>query len=169
MAKLERSDYETLVGAGVMAALALALWLASQGGKAAGSSDGYDVSARFSQVDGLTVGRPVHMSGIRIGTVTRIGLVPGTLKPDVTIGLRAGVAIPSDSAALIMSDGMLGGKFIRIEPGSDDAPMKPGASFGMVQDAVIVEQILEKIVVGAEARRRGQGKPGAPGKPPDRE
>jgi hypothetical protein len=58
--------------------------------------------------------------------------------------------------------------------------MKPGDRFSTVQDSVIVEQILQKIVQGAEARRRGddpkkdeaptpqspEKKPDEPGKAP---
>jgi hypothetical protein len=51
---------------------------------------------------------------------------------------------------------VLGGKFLRIEAGSETEALKPGERFQMVQDSVIVEQILYKIVQGAEARRRGE-------------
>lgn len=158
---------ETVVGAAAMVVIAGALWLASAGGKAAQASDGYLVTGRFDQVDGLSVGNPVYLAGIQVGTVRRIDLAPGTLKPLVTFTLRRGIPIPADSAALVMSDGVLGGKFVRIEPGSETEPMKPGDRFQMVQDSVIVEQILEKIVLGAEGRQGKDSKnPGAPDKTP---
>jgi phospholipid/cholesterol/gamma-HCH transport system substrate-binding protein len=155
MRKLSRQDFETAIGAVALVVAALALWLVSAGGKAAQASSGYALTARFDQVDGLNTGSPVFLSGIQIGSVLKIELVPGTLKPLVTISVRRGLVIPADSAALIMSDGMLGAKFVRIEPGSETEAMKPGERFQTVQDSVIVEQILQKIVQGAEARRRG--------------
>ena len=167
MRKLSRSDFETVIGAAVMLAAAVALWAASAGGRGAHASNGYSLSARFDQVDGLVVGSPVYLAGIQIGSVLRIELAPGSLKPTVTLAMRRGIAIPKDSAALIMSDGVLGGKFLRIEPGSETEAMKPGDRFGLVQDSVIIEQILQKIVQGAEARRRGETPPHAPEKKPD--
>jgi phospholipid/cholesterol/gamma-HCH transport system substrate-binding protein len=152
MRRLSRQDFETIIGAAAMAAVVLILWLASAQGKASEAASGYIVTGRFDQVDGLSVGNPVYISGIRVGTVEAIGLAPGTLKPVVSLNLRYGVPVPRDSAALIMSDGVLGGKFVRIEPGSDTETMKAGDRFQMVQDSVIVEQILQKIVQGAEAR-----------------
>jgi phospholipid/cholesterol/gamma-HCH transport system substrate-binding protein len=153
MRRLSRSDFETAIGAVALVAVALALWLASAGGKTR-ADGGYVLVARFDQVDGLTTGSPVYLAGIEVGSVVKIELAPGTLKPLVTMSVRRGLAIPADSAALVMSDGVLGGKFVRIEAGSETEAMKPGDRFGTVQDSVIVEQILQKIVQGAEARRR---------------
>lgn len=168
MRRISRSDFETLVGAAAMLAAAAALWLASAGGRAAQASNSYALVARFDQIDGLGVGSAVYISGIHIGKVLKVELAPGTLKPLVTMSVRRGIAIPNDSAALIMSDGVLGSKFIRIEPGSDTEAMKPGDRFAMVQDSVIVEQILKKIVQGAEARRRGEAPPTPDKAPPEK-
>jgi len=171
MRRMSRPDFETIIGAAAVLVAALALWLVSAGGKAARAGDGYLLTARFDQVDGLTIGSPVYMAGIQVGSVVKIELAPGTLKPLITLSVRRGLVVPSDSAALVMSDGVLGGKFVRIEAGSETEAMKPGDRFTIVQDSVIVEQILQKIVQGAEARRRGEepqkdDKP-APEKKPD--
>ncbi len=167
MRKLARQDYETIVGTLALCAAALGLWLVSAGGKAAEARGGYLLTARFGQVDGLTTGNPVYLSGINVGSVVKIELAPNSLKALVTISVRGGLAVPADSALLVMSDGVLGGKYLRIEPGSETEALKPGARFDTVQDSVIVEQILQKIVQGAEARRRGEEpKPEAPEKKP---
>ena len=159
MKRLPRADFETLIGTAVMAAAALALWLASAGGRAAQASDSYTLVARFDQVDGLSVGSAVFVAGIQVGRIVKIELAPGTLKAQVTMSVRRGIAVPTDSAALVMSDGVLGAKFMRIEPGSETESLKPGDRFQNVQDSVIIEQILQKIVQGAEARRRGDTPP----------
>jgi len=152
--RLAPADAQTLVGAAMIAVLVLGLWLVSVGGKAARSGDEMVLTARFDQVDGLTVSSAVYLAGIRVGAVQRIALDPGSLKPLVTISVARRVAVPADSALTVMSDGLLGGKYLRIEPGADETPLKSGAAFEYVQSAVVLEQILEKIVVGAEARRK---------------
>jgi phospholipid/cholesterol/gamma-HCH transport system substrate-binding protein len=156
MRRISRQDFETVIGAVALIAAALALWLASAGGKAAQANEGYLLTARFDQIDGLTTGNPVYLAGIRVGSVVKIELAPNSLKPLITISVRRGLVVPADSALLVMSDGVLGGKFLRIEAGSETEALKPGERFQMVQDSVIVEQILYKIVQGAEARRRGE-------------
>lgn len=166
--KRSRHDAETAVGAVAVLVAALALWLVSAGGKAAQARSGYVLTARFDQVDGLSIANPVYLAGIQVGSVLRIELAPGSFKPVVSLSVRRGIVIPKDSAALVMSDGVLGGKFVRIEPGSETEAMRPGDRFSIVQDSVIIEVLLQKIVQGAEARRRGQApEPGAPEKKPD--
>jgi phospholipid/cholesterol/gamma-HCH transport system substrate-binding protein len=177
MRRITRQDFETVIGAVALVAAALALWLVSAGGKAAQASGGYLLTARFDQIDGLATGNPVYLAGIRVGSVAKIELAPNSLKAVVTINVRRGVVVPADSALLVMSDGVLGGKFLRIEVGAETEALKPGDRFQTVQDSVIVEQILQKIVQGAEARRREEPKkdepqkdeapPPAPEKKPD--
>lgn len=159
MRRISRQDFETIVGTVALAAAALALWIASAGGKAAQESGSYLLTARFDQVDGVAIGNPVYLAGIQVGSVVKVELAPNSLKPLVTISVRRGLAVPADSALLVMSDGVLGGKYMRIEAGSDTAALKPGERFETVQDSIIVERILQKIVQGAEARRRGEEPP----------
>lgn len=145
---------EFLVGAGVLLLFALVVGWASGGGKPAGG-DGYTLTARFNQVDGVTVGTPVQLAGIEIGQVARIHLDVASLKPVLTLTIRDRYRLPVDSAALIMSDGVLGGKYIKIEPGAEDNSLAPGGAFDFVQGAIILEQVLERVVVTAEKRLRG--------------
>ena len=75
-------------------------------------------------------------------------------KARVAFRIDNAVAIPEESAAMIVSDGVLGGKFVKIEPGSGDDIMAKGSEFELVQDAIIVESLLERIVQSAAAARR---------------
>lgn len=155
---MSRTVRHMLVGAGVWLAVGLVAYYAFASGGLARRGD-FQVSAVFDQVDGLSAGAPVYLAGIKIGEVTRMEVNAKTFRPTVTFGIRAGVRLPTDSGVLIMSDGLLGGKFVRIEPGSDDTYMKTGDRFQFIQDAVVVEQLLERIVVTAEARRRSAQTP----------
>jgi phospholipid/cholesterol/gamma-HCH transport system substrate-binding protein len=132
--------------------VAVVAWASARG--ATGTLRGhYLLHAQFDQIDGLVVGSPVQLAGLKIGAVAATTLDRQNLKPGVTLAIREGTRIPVDSAALILSDGVLGGKFVRIDPGADDAYLAPGQRFRHVQDSVIVERLLEKIVRAAEAKR----------------
>jgi phospholipid/cholesterol/gamma-HCH transport system substrate-binding protein len=142
------------IGAGAAAIVLLLAGLAwASTGSRSTVSGGYLVSARFSAADGLTIGSPVQLAGVKVGAVTRLELDRAGMRPVVTMAITRGVRIPADSAILILSDGVLGGKYLRIEPGAEDRMLAAGEEFPTVQDSVIMEQILEKIVRGAEARR----------------
>lgn len=148
---------ELFVGAGVLLLFVMLVGWASGGGKPAGR-DGYTLTARFNQVDGVAVGTPVQMAGVQIGQVTRIHMDVKSLKPVLTFSIHDRYKLPVDSAALIMSDGVLGGKYVKIEPGAEDDMLAPGGVFDFVQGAIILEQVLERVVVTAEERLRGNGR-----------
>lgn len=144
-----------LTGMAVISAVILiGVWVS--GRDAAGGDGAYSVTARFDQVDGVRPGIPVFLAGIQIGEVSRVHLDPKSLKPVLTFSLRGDVKVPVDSAALIMSDGVLGGKFIKIDAGAEDEALKEGDRFEHVQGAVILEQVLERVVITAEERLRKQ-------------
>lgn len=162
MRERTRVLYETVVGAVALVVLSIGLAWGFGGGR--GEAPGYTLTARFAQVDGLSEGSPVMLAGMRIGEVTGLSL-GDRMRPMVGMRIRHGVEIPVDSAAMVLSDGILGAKFLNILPGVDDAAMQPGDRFEFVQDAVIVERLLQRIVENAEQRRRGDPGPDG-GDPP---
>ena len=119
-----------------------------------GARSGYLLHATYDQADGLAVGAPVYLAGVRVGSVERMSLDPQRFKARVALRIDEAVGVPEESAAMIVSDGVLGGKSVKIEPGSGDDMMAKGGAFELVQDAVIVESLLERIVEAAAAVRR---------------
>ena len=119
-----------------------------------GGRDGYLLYATYDQADGLVAGAPVYLAGVHVGAVERLRLDPQRFKAQVALRIDEGVGVPEESAAMIVSDGVLGGKFVKIEPGSGEDMMAKGSEFELVQDAVIVESLLERIVQAAAAARR---------------
>lgn len=152
---MTRGGLEIVVGAVVCGLIALLIAGGASGGFAAASS-GYTLTARYDQADGLAVGNAVYLAGVEVGKVSAMRLNPKTLKPIVQFRFESSVRIPRDSAAMILSDGVLGGKFVKIEPGVETEYLKPGDAFEFVQDSVIVEELLEKIVNAADRRITGK-------------
>jgi phospholipid/cholesterol/gamma-HCH transport system substrate-binding protein len=152
---MKRGALEVLVGAAVCVVIALLVAGGVSGGFG-GSSSGYTLTARYDQADGLAVGNPVHLAGVEIGKVSAMRLDPKSLRPIVEFRIEDTARIPRDSAAMILSDGVLGGKFVKIEPGVENEYLKPGDRFEFVQDSVIVEELLAKIVDAADRRITGK-------------
>lgn len=142
-----------LTGAFVIALILLGMAVGLAGGESA--RRGYLLHAIYDQADGLAVGAPVYLAGVQVGAVERMSLDPQRFKAHVALRIGDTVDVPEESAAMILSDGVLGGKFVKIEPGSGEDMMAKGDEFELVQDAVIVESLLERIVKSAAARRTG--------------
>ena len=157
-----RQSREILVGAAVLI-LGGAFMVFAFAGGGGSRSDGYPVIARFGQVDGLTVGSEVRISGVPVGEVTALGIEPATRKAVVTMMIDDGVALPIDTGALIVQVGILGSKFIKLDPGGEEDMIAPGEEIDFVQDAVIIIELLQKIVDDVENKRRVKEKadPGA--------
>lgn len=162
-----------LVGALVVALGAVFLVTLSRGGVEV-VEDGITLSAVYQNIDGVGVGTPVLLAGIPIGKVTGIDYVPNGHRAAVTMRVASGYGLPQDSVAMIVSAGMLGGKYIKLEPGGEERILEDGGQFEYVQGAVLFEELLQKVVLDAEARRmkeheaaerRGEPAPGTEPKP----
>lgn len=149
--KISRDISEVLVGA--VALVAFAAFVAFAFTVNQRSITGYPLVARYNHIDGLALHADVRLAGIRVGEVVGETLDPATDQAVVTMTIENGVEIPDDSAAIVATEGLLGSKFIKIDPGGDERSLKPGQSFDYVQDSVDLEHLLQLVVEQAEARR----------------
>ncbi|WP_025822948.1 outer membrane lipid asymmetry maintenance protein MlaD [Asaia astilbis] len=140
-----RNLLELTTGFLVLAALAALLALAVLG-RSQGGHDGYALHAVFNQIDGLSVGSDVRLAGITVGHVTSETVDPKSFRADVSFTVRDGIALPTDSAAIVTSDSLLGGKYIALSPGGDEKNLTPGAVVSQTQGAISLEQLLSKFI-----------------------
>ena len=135
---------ELIAGAAVLAVAAG--FLVFSLGRDALPGGGYDLTASFPDVDGVEVGTEVRLAGVRVGRVTDVTLNPQTYLADAVIRVPDDLALPSDSAALIQSDGLLGGAYIQLQPGGSPDNLAPGDEIEDVQGAVSLISLMMKFV-----------------------
>lgn len=150
---MKRDTLEILTGAATLVVFVGVLVLSYSSDRLQ-AGIGYDLTARFRNVDGLAVGSDVLLAGITVGTVTDQRFDAVTRQAVVTFHMDGDVKIPADSAAMIISKGILGTKFVRIEPGGDNVYLEAGGEFDFVQNSVILEDMLEKLIKEVEATRK---------------
>lgn len=139
---------EIAVGAVVLAAAAGFLFYIVQVAGVGGLGRSYELTASFRSVEGIRAGTDVRLAGVKIGTVSDISLNPETFRGDTTIALEKGVVIPDDSAAVIASEGLLGGNFVEIVPGGSLENYPEGSEILDTQGAVSLISLLLKFVTG---------------------
>ena len=115
-------------------------------------SSHYAIHARFGRTDGLAVGNAVRMAGLDIGRVINAS-IDDHYKAILTFEIKDSVKIPDDSSASIVSDGILGTKYIEIEPGGSENYISPGGEFTYTQDAMVLEELLDRIIGIGKANR----------------
>jgi phospholipid/cholesterol/gamma-HCH transport system substrate-binding protein len=136
---------ETLTGALVLVvAVSFLAYAVAHSGRTAGS--GYPLQARFDHIDGLAVGADVRIAGVKVGTVTSERIDPKTFVAVVAMSINDELQLPKDSAASIVSESLLGGKYISLSPGGDDADLKPGQAITITQSSVSLEELLGKFI-----------------------
>lgn len=140
--------FEALIGAVVLAVAGIFLVFAFTTADI-GSVQGYQVVARFDRVDGLNIGSDVRLSGIKVGTVTSMELDRETFLAVVLMSVEPDVQLPKDSSAQIVTDGLLGGKFMAIVPGGDPEYIEPGGEITFTQSPIILENLIGQLIFGA--------------------
>ena len=139
------SVVEVLTGAIVLIVAAGFLGYAlAHSGRSSGS--GYDLSANFDHIDGLGVGSDVRVAGVKVGTVTSEQIDPKSFEAVVNFTVRDGIKLPKDSAAIITSESLLGGKYVSLQPGGDEATLQPGQRITITQGSVSLEELLGKFI-----------------------
>jgi phospholipid/cholesterol/gamma-HCH transport system substrate-binding protein len=110
---------------------------------------GYSLHASFDHVDGLAPGGDVRIAGVKVGSVTSISLNPKTYQAEIAFTVQPDVSLTTDSSATIASDGLLGGKYVALATGGEDATLKPGGTITITQGSVNLEALIGKYIFGS--------------------
>lgn len=136
---------ETGVGLFVVLGLAALFMLAMKMSNFASysSKDGYTVTARFEEIGGLKVQAPVNAGGVRVGRVTGIDYDEKRYHAKVTMQIDGRYKeFPTDTTAAIYTSGLLGEKYIGLEPGGETEYLKNGSEIRLTQSALVMERVL---------------------------
>jgi phospholipid/cholesterol/gamma-HCH transport system substrate-binding protein len=142
-----RNIVETIVGALVLVVAGLFVFYAFAKSDRIGP-DGYEVLARFGRIDGLKRGSDVTLSGVKVGTVTGFDLDKKSYQAVVHLSLSSSVQLPTDTNAKIVSESLLGGMVVVLEPGADKKMIAAGGEIEHTQDSIPLTELIAKFVFG---------------------
>ena len=112
-------------------------------------AQGYRLKAQFDAIDGLNVGADVRIAGVKVGSITDERLDKATFLAIVGFTVRDGIQLPKDTSAAITSESLLGGKYLALGPGGDEALLKPGDMITITQGSISIEQLGGKYIFGS--------------------
>ncbi len=111
----------------------------------------YRLKTYLPEVSGLSVGAPVRLDGVEIGNVEKIRLVPREAgKPpdrmhniEVVIRLdkRYQGDILTDSSSSLVTEGLLGNRYVNVQRGYTGVPLKEGQSIPGTEEKAIKEVV----------------------------
>ncbi len=142
---MRRNVIETVLGAVVLVMAGFFLFFAytSSSVRAVG---GYKLEARFSSTGGLSAGSDVRISGVKVGTVTNQFLDKQTFQAVVQMEIDRNIQLPRDSSASIASESLLGGRYLKLDPGGEEEKLKEGDVIEYTQSAVNLEDLLGRFI-----------------------
>ena len=167
---MQRNAIEPILGALVLvAAVAFLVFAYNKAGQR--SFSGYSLTARFSSIDGLETGSDVRIGGVKVGQVTDISIDPETYLAMVKLTVAPEIKIPTDSVASVATEGLLGGKYVGLEPGVSDNMLKPGGLITHTEASVSLEGLIGRFMYSggdskSGAAPAGGGAPATAGNPP---
>ena len=109
-------------------------------------STNFRISGIFKDISGLDIGNNVRFAGINIGVIENIEMLSDSaVRVDMVLGEKTRKFMRKGAKATIVSDGLMGGKIILIQPGIADT--------GVIQDhdmiaslaPVNIDDILGKV------------------------
>jgi len=141
-----RNVIETVLGGVVLLVAGIFLFFAYGTAQVGGSATGYDVTASFYKIGGLTPGSDVRINGIKIGTVKERHLDPETFDAIVTLSIDPEIKLPADTEASIASEGILGGQYVRLTPGPSEERIAEGGRIAKTKDYRSLEDQVGEII-----------------------
>jgi phospholipid/cholesterol/gamma-HCH transport system substrate-binding protein len=144
-----RANYKVEIASGIFLLLGIAalVWLATKAtdfGQDIGEET-YRISARFGNVGDLRDRAPVKIGGVTVGLVESISLDPVSFEAlvNMVIDSRYG-EIPNDTGASVLTSGILGDRYIGLEPGGSPELLQDGDELFITQSALVLEQLIGK-------------------------
>lgn len=117
----------------------------------------YEVTAQFENIGSLKRGAAVSMAGVTVGRVESISFDQNVYKAVVKMRIASNYnRIPNDSDAAIMTSGLLGGQYIGITAGGSEEYLTSGDRIELVQDALVLENLINQLVASFMGRRDDQ-------------
>lgn len=156
---MSKRSIEILVGLFVLLGLAGVLFLALKAANLTSLGGGatYTLTARFDNIGGLKPRAPVRSAGVVVGRITSISLDPKSFQGVVVMEVSRDYEFPKDTAAKILTAGLLGDQYVGLSPGGDLANLKAGDTIKVTQSAVVLENLIGQFLF-SKAADEGGGK-----------
>jgi phospholipid/cholesterol/gamma-HCH transport system substrate-binding protein len=146
---MKKYAMETVVGIFVVIGLfAIAYMTVKLGHVSFLVNDSYSLYAKFNTISGLKVGNPVDMFGIEIGRVEKLDMDQKDGLAIVELKINKGVKVYGDAIASIKTEGLIGDRYVNIDPGGATEPLKPGETITETQSPVDITELIGKYVFG---------------------
>lgn len=141
---------EFVVGIFVIIGLIAAIYLTLvMGDKPWSTGDSYNIKARFNDVTGLREGSAIRVSGVKVGFVSKLELDRENFTVWAYLDIPKWLTLDDDTIASVKTDGLIGDKYVSIQPGGSGFQIEPGGSLFETESAVDLEGLIKNFAFGS--------------------
>jgi len=150
---MQRGTLDLWVGVFVIAGLGALVILALRVGNLGSftAPESYTVYAEFENIGGLKPRAPVKSAGVVVGRVTRIEFDTQVYKARVRLDLEKRYPFSRDTAASVLTSGLLGEQYVGLETGADTVMLKDQDKITLTQSAVVLEKLIGQFLYNKAA------------------
>lgn len=147
---MKKNMYESMAGFFVFAGLVVLIYMTVKlGDVSLFRDDTMMLTARFSTVTGLRTGNPIEMFGIKVGTVADLAIDDKAQMATATLHIDKDVNVYDDAIASIKTAGLIGDKFISLDPGGSGEKLKNNDVIINTESPVDLGDLIGKYAFGS--------------------
>ena len=140
---------ETLVGVFVVIGLICIGYMTVNLGKVGFFGDNtYSLHGSFNSVTGLREGNPVNMIGLEIGRVHKFTMDQENQVVKVEFKIKKGIEIFDDAIASIKTEGLIGDKYVAVDPGGGGDLLADGDTITDTNSPTDIMDLISKYAFG---------------------
>ena len=146
---MKKYSHETIVGVFVVLGLiGIYVMAVKLGNVTLVGEDTNTFYAPFSTVSGLRVGNSVEMLGMEIGRVADFRMDQEKLQAIVTLEVDKEIEIFDDAIVSIKTAGLIGDKYINLDPGGGGDPLADGDTIIETESPIDLNDLISKYAFG---------------------
>jgi phospholipid/cholesterol/gamma-HCH transport system substrate-binding protein len=108
----------------------------------------YSLIGKFTSVTGLRTGNPVNMLGLEIGRVENFTMDQENQQVVVEFKINKGIEIFDDAIASIKTEGLIGDKYVAIDPGGGGDLLADGDTITDTNSPTDIMDLVSKYAFG---------------------
>jgi phospholipid/cholesterol/gamma-HCH transport system substrate-binding protein len=108
----------------------------------------YSLFAKFNTVTGLREGNPVNMLGLEVGKVQKFTMDQENQQVLVEFKINKGIEIYDDAIASVKTEGLIGDKYVAVDPGGGGDLLANGDSITDTNSPTDIMDLVSKYAFG---------------------
>jgi phospholipid/cholesterol/gamma-HCH transport system substrate-binding protein len=146
---MKKYHHETVAGLFVLVGLICVGYLTVKLGNVhLWGSDSYPLYARFNSVSGLRIGNSIEMLGLEIGEIAGFSMDQEKSVVVAELRIRKPIKVFDDAIASIKTAGLIGDKYVSIDPGGAGELLKPGGTITQTESPPDLGELIGKYAFG---------------------